>query len=79
MLKYYHPGMDASNELEDPDMYQQLIVILRWACELGWIDTLTEVSALYQYLCNPIDVNIDGVLNIFNYLNVRRKCTPVKL
>ena len=60
-------------------MYQQLIVILRWACGLGWIDTLTEVSDLYQYLCNPIDVNIDGVLNIFNYLNVRRKCTPVKL
>ena len=57
MLKYYHPGMDASNELEDPDMYQQLIVILRWACELGWIDTLTEVSDLYQYLCMSVSMS----------------------
>ncbi|GFH62125.1 hypothetical protein CTEN210_18601 [Chaetoceros tenuissimus] len=38
----YRPELDTSPELEDISKYQQYIGVLRWACELGRIDILTE-------------------------------------
>ena len=78
-LKDYHPDLDESNELEDPNMYQQLIGILRLACELDQIYILNEVVFLPRNLCNPIEEHIDTVFQIFKYLNVKRKYIPRKL
>ena len=65
--------------MEDSNTYQQLFGILIWACELVWIDVFTEVIVLSQHLYNPIEGHLDAVFHIFNYLNVKRKCIPVKL
>ena len=67
MLKYHHPELDASKDLEDLNTYQQLFGILRWSCELGRIYILTEVSVLSQHLQGHLDV----VFHIFNFLNVK--------
>ncbi|GFH49008.1 pol protein [Chaetoceros tenuissimus] len=40
----YRPELDTSPELEDISKYQQYIGVLRWACELGRIDILTELG-----------------------------------
>ena len=46
---------------DDPQsQYLQLIGLLRWAIELGRIDIMTKVSALYQQQCNPRE----GQLNV---------------
>ena len=76
MLKYYYQDLDASNELDYLNTYQQLVGILRWACQLGWINILTF---LYRHLCNPREGHLDAVFHIFNYLNVKRKIIPGKL
>ncbi|GFH48949.1 hypothetical protein CTEN210_05425 [Chaetoceros tenuissimus] len=75
----YRPELDTSPELEDISKYQQYIGVLRWACELGRIDILTEVSVLSQHLCNPREGHLDAVYRIFNYLDKRRKAIPGKL
>ena len=67
--KDYHPELDTSKELDDPNIYQQLIGILRWACELGRIDILTEVSVMSQHMCNPREGHLAGVFHIFAYLD----------
>ena len=51
----YKPELDDSPLLE-PDMisrYQQLIGILRWACELGRLDILLETLLLSSYNAAP--------------------------
>ena len=58
----------TSLQLCDLTKYQQYIGVLRWACELGRIDILTEVSVLSQHLCNPREGHLDAVYRIFNYL-----------
>ena len=48
----YRPELDAS-EFCGPELanvYQNLIGVLRWLCELGRVDILHEVSLLSQYL-----------------------------
>ena len=75
----YRPELDTSPELEDITKYQQYIGVLRWACELGRIDILTEVSVLSQHLCNPREGHLDAIYRIFNYLDKRRKAIPGKL
>ena len=45
MDKDYYPEMDSYPEL-DPEgvtTFQELLGILRWAVELGWVDILTEI------------------------------------
>ena len=51
-------------ELEDLNMYQQMIGILRWACELVQIYILTEGSVISHNLCNPREGNFDAVFQI---------------
>ena len=79
MLKDYQPDLDLSKELEDLNTYRHLIGILILTCKLGRIYILTEVSVLYQHLCNPIEGNLDAVFHIFNYFNVKRESIPGKL
>ena len=63
-------------ELEDSDyckadlanLYQQLVGILRWMCELGRIDILHKTSLLSQYLAQPRLGHLQQCVNIFYYL-----------
>ena len=66
----YKPELDATPLLE-PEMisrFQQLIGILRWACELGRLDILLEVSLLSAYNASPRQGHLDQAYNIFAYL-----------
>ena len=68
----YKPELDATPLLE-PEMisrYQQLIGILRWACELGRLDILLEVSLLSAFNAAPRQGHLDQAYNIFAYLKV---------
>lgn len=50
------------------NVYQNLIGILRWCCEIGRINILLEVSLLSQYLAQPRIGHLQQCLNIFRYL-----------
>ena len=66
----YRPELDSTN-LCGPQLctvYQNLIGILRWTCELGRIDILHECSILSQYLAQPRIGHLTQCLNIFYYL-----------
>ena len=54
-------------------VFQNLIGILRWVCELGRIDILYEVSILSQYLAQPRIGHLKQALNIFYYLKHHNK------
>jgi hypothetical protein len=66
----YRPELDSSALCDDEltNVYQNLIGILRWTCELGRIDILHEVSLLSQYLAQPRIGHLTQVINIFFYL-----------
>jgi len=49
-------------------VYQNLIGVARWICELGRIDILHEVSLLSQYMAQPRKGHLTQLLNIFFYL-----------
>jgi hypothetical protein len=51
----YRPETDVTPELDDEkaNRYQQLIGVLRWACELGRIDILFEISLLASHTALP--------------------------
>ena len=70
----YRPELDDTALLE-PDMisrYQQLIGILRWACDLGRLDILLEVALLRSFSAAPRQGHYDQVYNIFSYIKVHR-------
>ena len=46
----------------------QLISILQWAVELGWIDIFFEVSSLSQYQACPRLGHLEAAYHIFAYL-----------
>ena len=48
--------------------YQQLIGILRWACELGRLDILTEVAMMSQYQASPRTGHLEALYLIFHHL-----------
>ena len=66
----YRPELESSNlcDAQLSTVYQNLIGILRWTCELGRIDILHEVSILSQYLAQPRVGHLSQCLNIFYYL-----------
>ena len=51
----YRPELDTTEPCDDDliSLYQNLIGILRWTCELGRVDILHETSLLSQYLAQP--------------------------
>jgi hypothetical protein len=70
MRSGYRPEIDVTPLLTD-DMasyYQGLIGVLRWICEIGRIDILTEVSMLSSHNAMPREGHLDAVLDIFAYL-----------
>ena len=66
----YRPELDESPYCSDElaTVYQNLIGILRWTCELGRLDILHEVSLLSQYLAQPRCGHLVQAMNIFVYL-----------
>jgi hypothetical protein len=66
----YHPETDITPELDDEkaNWYQQLIGVLRWACELGHIDILFEISLLASHTALPRRGHLEAVYHIFAYL-----------
>jgi hypothetical protein len=71
----YCPELDTSEICNDVHvhLYQNLIGILRWACELGRIDILHETSLLSQYLAQPRLGHLQEAINIFYYLKHHTK------
>ena len=75
MKSGYRPELDSSRELNanDTQWYQEMIGQLRWACELGRVDILLEVSLMSQYLALPREGHLEQVIHIMGYLNEHKK------
>ena len=67
----YRPELDATEPCNDNQvlLYQSLIGIARWLCELGRVDILTETSLLSTYLTNPRTGHLHQALHMFKYIN----------
>ena len=66
----YRPETDGTPECDDKKitLYQNLIGICRWMCELGRLDILLEVNLLSQYMVSPRIGHLRQLINIFSYL-----------
>ena len=64
--------LDMCSE-DEITLYQNLIGMLRWMCELGRIDILYETALLSQYLVSPRKGHLLQALNIFRYLKDVKK------
>ena len=66
----YRPELDPTEECseEQTEFYQSLIGILRWLCEIGRIDILTETSLLLTYFTCPRFGYLHQALYVFKYL-----------
>jgi hypothetical protein len=73
------PEMDVSAELDNEmaNRFQQLIGILRWACELGRVDIMLEVSLLSSHTAMPRQGHLEVVYHIFAYLKQHLNSTLV--
>jgi hypothetical protein len=73
----YRPEIDTSAELKADGIqyFQELIGILRWACELGRVDIATEISLLSSHLALPRVGHLQQVYHIFGYLKAKPKRT----
>ena len=79
MSENYRPEEDTSPELE-PELasrYQQLIGMLRWACELGRVDILLETALLSSHLCMPRVGHLEAVYKIFAYLENHKQSNMI--
>ena len=67
---WYRPELDITPELKADGLqcYQELIVILRWAVELGRVDILMETSMMSTHLAMPRRGHLEQVHHIFGYL-----------
>ena len=75
----YRPEVDVSPLLSDElaNRYQNLIGVLRWACELGRIDILLEVSWMSSFNAMPRRGHLEAVYHIFAYLKKHERSTLV--
>ena len=73
----YIPELDGSEELDakHTQYYQELIGMLRWACELSRVDILLEVSLLSQYQASPREGHLEQLLHIVGFLKKHPKLT----
>jgi len=65
----------VTEELDDAMVtrYRQLIGILRWAVELGWIDIFHEASLMSQYQALPREGHLEALYHVFSYLKGKSK------
>ena len=66
----YRPELDVTEECDEDQVqfYQSLVVIMRWLCEIGRINILTETSLLSTYLSCPRVGHLHQALHVFKYL-----------
>ena len=71
----YRPELDTTEycNVEQVKMYQSLVGILRWLCELGRVDILMETSALSHHLVSPRVGHLHQVLHVFKYLKDHKR------
>jgi hypothetical protein len=81
MPQGYRPEVDVSDELPPAlvTRYQNLIGILRWACELGRIDIVVEVSMLSSHTAMPRVGHLEAIYHIFAYLRLHENSTLVSM
>ena len=70
MVTKYAPEMYVTAELKANGIqyFQELIGVLRWACEIGRVDILLETSLFSTHLAPPRIGNLEQVFHIFGYL-----------
>jgi hypothetical protein len=70
MSSSFIPELDGAPELEADDLryFQELIGMLRWATELGRVDTLHKVSLLSQYQASPREGHMEQAMHIFSFI-----------
>jgi hypothetical protein len=75
----YRPEVDVTPVLQGNhiSLYQGYIGVLRWACELGRVDILTEVSMLSSHNAMPREGHLEAVYHIFAYLRNHENSTMV--
>ena len=79
MPSRYRPEVDVSDKLS-PELvtrYQGLIGVLHWACELGRVDIIFEVSVLSLHNSMPREGHLEAVYHIFAYLKKHENSTLV--
>jgi hypothetical protein len=66
----YDPNLDETKELEPEraSFYQSQIGVLRWMCEIGCVDIITDVSVLSSHLAMPQEGHLDAVFHMFAHL-----------
>jgi hypothetical protein len=71
----YKPELDTTAELAADGMqyYQELIGVLRWACEIGRVDILLEVSQMSSHTALPRIGHLEQLMHIFGYLKEHPK------
>jgi hypothetical protein len=75
----YRPEINVSPVLPPLQAlyYQGLIGILRWICELGRMDILTEVSMLLSHNAMPRQGHLYAAMDIFSYLKSHQSAAIV--
>ena len=73
LVQSYKPELDTSELLDakSANYYQNLIRVLRWVVELGWIDINYHVAVMSRYLAAPREGHLEQVFCIFSYLKHR--------
>ena len=75
----YRQELDMTQVLSDEqaNYLQNLIGVLRWAVELGWIDIHVQVAMLSSYLAQPRQGHLEAVLHILTYLQKYKRSKVV--
>ena len=71
----YWPETDDSAELKADGLQynQELIGVLRWIFELGWVNILLETLLMSAHLALPRIGHLDQVVHMFGYLKLNPK------
>ena len=67
MVTKYAPEMDVTAKLKADGIqyFQELIGVLRWACEIGRVDILLETYLLSTHLASPRIGHLEQVFTYF--------------
>ena len=73
----YSSELDVPEELDEANItfYQEIIVMLRWAIEIGRVDINFEVSLLSSYQAVPRKGHLEQLLHILAFIKKRPKLT----
>ena len=77
MIQGYAPDFDASEELDSKGVtfFQEMILILRWAIEIGRVDIYLEVSIISAFQASPRCGHLEQLRHVFAFLKKNPKLT----